>query len=126
MLTLVETATADDQPAHALLLRGQLAFASGLARDAIRLFMSAADQLKEIDPTVARETYLEAWAAAVFAGEPGGRHEPARRLDGGGSTATGGRSRTSRDLLEGLSTWTPRGALPRRRCCDEPWTLRLA
>jgi DNA-binding CsgD family transcriptional regulator len=73
MLTLVETAaTEDDQTAHALLLRAQLAFASGRARESIRLFMSAADQLQELDPTVARETYLEAWAAAVFAGEPGG------------------------------------------------------
>lgn len=73
MMNLVETApTEDHQTAHAVLLRGQLAFASGLARDSIRLFMSAADQLKELDPTVARETYLEAWSAAGFAGEPGG------------------------------------------------------
>ena len=42
--------------------------------------MSAADQ-QGIDPTVARETYLEAWAAAVFAGEPGGTRacSPSRR-----------------------------------------------
>jgi DNA-binding CsgD family transcriptional regulator len=110
MMTIVETAaTDDDQVAHALLLRGQLAFASGRPRDSIRLFMSAAEQLKELDPTVARETYLEAWAAAVFAGEPGGDTSllavstAAARLPQVADPGPAG------ILLEGLSTWITEG-----------------
>jgi DNA-binding CsgD family transcriptional regulator len=54
------------------LLRGQIAFASGQARDAIGILLSAARKLESLDIRVARETYLEAWSAAVFAGANGG------------------------------------------------------
>jgi DNA-binding CsgD family transcriptional regulator len=54
------------------LLRGQIAFASGQAQVAIGILVSAARKLESLDVGLARETYLEAWGAAVFAGAPGG------------------------------------------------------
>jgi DNA-binding CsgD family transcriptional regulator len=56
------------QRARLDLLRGQIAFASGVGRDASRLLLSAAQLLESLDVTLARETYLEAWVAAFFAG----------------------------------------------------------
>ncbi|HVR08697.1 MAG TPA: LuxR C-terminal-related transcriptional regulator, partial [Thermoanaerobaculia bacterium] len=49
-------------------LRGQIAFASGHASDAPPLLLKAARQLERLDPRLARETYLDALAAASFAG----------------------------------------------------------
>ncbi len=54
------------------LLRGQLAFAQGLGRDAPPLLLKAATRLEPLDPGLARETYLEAWHAAMFAGHLAG------------------------------------------------------
>jgi len=50
------------------LLRGQIAFASGGGREAPALLLKAARQLESLDPALARETYLDAWGAALFAG----------------------------------------------------------
>lgn len=73
MLNVVEAGTTtEDQSAHALLLRGQIAFASGQSRDAIHVLLSAAAKLRTVDPRLARETYVEAWGAAVFAGDSQG------------------------------------------------------
>jgi DNA-binding CsgD family transcriptional regulator len=54
--------------ARAGLLRGQIAFASGHGRDAPPLLLQAARQLEPLDSRLARETYLDAVAAATFAG----------------------------------------------------------
>jgi DNA-binding CsgD family transcriptional regulator len=50
------------------LLRGYVAFASGLGSDAPPLLLKAARRLELFDLELARETYLTAWGAAVFAG----------------------------------------------------------
>ena len=50
------------------LLRGQIAFASGLSSDAPSLLLKAAKRLESLDLDLARETYLSAWMAALFAG----------------------------------------------------------
>ena len=50
------------------LLRGQIAFASSSGDEAPALLLKAARQLESLDPALARETYLDAWAAAWFAG----------------------------------------------------------
>ena len=50
------------------LLRGQIAFASGLGSDAPPLLLKAAKRLESLDADLARETYLSAWLAALFAG----------------------------------------------------------
>jgi DNA-binding CsgD family transcriptional regulator len=49
------------------LLGGQIAFASGHTSDAPPLLLKAARQLERLDPRLARETYLDALAAATFA-----------------------------------------------------------
>jgi DNA-binding CsgD family transcriptional regulator len=54
--------------ARADLLRGQIAFASGRGSDAPPLLLKAARQFEPLDPRLARETYLDALAAAIFAG----------------------------------------------------------
>jgi DNA-binding CsgD family transcriptional regulator len=53
------------------LLRGQIAFASGSGSDAPTLLLEAAKRLEKLNPDLARETYLNAWAAAIFAGPTG-------------------------------------------------------
>jgi DNA-binding CsgD family transcriptional regulator len=53
-------------------LRGQVAFASGPGSDAPLLLLKAARQLEPLDLDLARETYLDAWQAAVFAGHLAG------------------------------------------------------
>ena len=50
------------------LLRGQIAFASGLGSDAPPLLLKAAKRLESLNLDLARETYLSAWIAALFAG----------------------------------------------------------
>src|SRR5690242_7248641 len=56
------------QRARADLLRGHIAFASGLGRDAPPLLLKAASRLERFDLELARETYLTAWRAAGMAG----------------------------------------------------------
>ncbi|HEY4461294.1 MAG TPA: AAA family ATPase, partial [Streptosporangiaceae bacterium] len=72
--TLALLATAEAGPldpsrrARADLLRGQVEFASSRGRDAPPLLLKAARQLEPLDSRLARETYLDALAAALFAG----------------------------------------------------------
>ncbi|HUA49955.1 MAG TPA: AAA family ATPase [Solirubrobacteraceae bacterium] len=51
------------------LLRGQIEFASTAGGEAPALLLNAAKRIEPLDITLARETYLDAWAAAVFAGQ---------------------------------------------------------
>jgi len=60
------------QRARVDLLRGQIAFASGLGRDAPPLLLQAARRLEPLNLDLARETCLSAWMAAVFAGRMAG------------------------------------------------------
>jgi hypothetical protein len=50
------------------LLRGQIAFAKGSAADAASLLLAAAQRLERLDLALARETYLNAFGAAMFGG----------------------------------------------------------
>jgi DNA-binding CsgD family transcriptional regulator len=50
------------------LLRGQIEFALTGGGEASALLVKAARRLEALDPPLARETYLDAWAAAMFAG----------------------------------------------------------
>jgi DNA-binding CsgD family transcriptional regulator/tetratricopeptide (TPR) repeat protein len=54
------------------LLRGQIAFASGLGSDAPPLLLKAAKRLEPLNRELARDTYLCAWMAAAFAGHLAG------------------------------------------------------
>jgi DNA-binding CsgD family transcriptional regulator len=69
LLATAEAGPVDDvQGARADLLRGQIAFASGPGSDAPLLLLKAARRLEPLDPDLARETYLDAWLAALYAG----------------------------------------------------------
>jgi DNA-binding CsgD family transcriptional regulator len=56
------------QRAQADRLRGQIAFSSSRGSDAPPLLLKAAREFEPLDPRLARETYLDALAAATFAG----------------------------------------------------------
>src|SRR5450755_416250 len=69
LLPVAEAGSPDElQQAQAQLLRGQIAFSSNIGSDAPPLLLSAARRLEQFDVDLARETYLDAWGAAWFAG----------------------------------------------------------
>src|SRR5580658_6333188 len=69
LLAMAQAGPLDElQRARANLLRVQVAFASGHGGDAPPLMLSAAKQLESLDVRLARQTYLEAFTAALFAG----------------------------------------------------------
>ena len=69
LLATAEAGPPDEfRRARADLLRGQVAFASSRGSDAPPLLLKAARQFEPLDPRLARETYLDAQAAATFAG----------------------------------------------------------
>ena len=71
-LAVVEAGPVDElQHARLERLRAQIAFASRRGRDAPPLLLQAARRLDPLDPAMARETYLEAFASAMFAGRLG-------------------------------------------------------
>jgi DNA-binding CsgD family transcriptional regulator len=75
-LQLVSTAEAgrleEFQRARAELLRGHIAFASGLGGEAPQLLLRAARRMEAFDLQLARETYLTACCAALCAGRVAG------------------------------------------------------
>jgi DNA-binding CsgD family transcriptional regulator len=76
LLTWAEAGGLDEfEQAHAELLRARVAFVSTHGSDAPPLLLGAARRLQQLDPVLAREVYLEALSAAMFAGRlasPGG------------------------------------------------------
>ncbi len=66
----------DLDDARAQLLEAQISFASTRGREAPSLLLLAAKRFEPLDAAVARETYLDAFTAALFAG---------RLADGGGA-----------------------------------------
>jgi hypothetical protein len=69
LLAIAQAGPLDElQRARGDLLRAQVAFASSHGRDAPPLMLSAAKQLEALDVGLARETYLEAFTAALFVG----------------------------------------------------------
>jgi len=76
LLTMAETgALSDLERARAGLLGAQTAFVATRGSNAPPLLLEAARRLATLDPTLARETYLDALSAGMFAGRfagPGG------------------------------------------------------
>jgi DNA-binding CsgD family transcriptional regulator len=71
-LALLDSADAgplgDDQRARAELLRARISFDTSRGAEAAALLVAAATRLEPLDVPLARETYLDALSAAVFAG----------------------------------------------------------
>ena len=98
------------QQARASLLRGQIAFASSMGSDAPALLVKAAQQLEPLDAALARHTYLDAWAAALLAGQfagAGSLHEVARASRSAPPPASA--PRPSDLLLDGLAVLVTEG-----------------
>jgi DNA-binding CsgD family transcriptional regulator len=73
LLVMAELGGLDElQRAELARLRAQMAFAERRGSDAPRLLLDAAKQLETLDSELARETYLEALGAAIFAGRLAG------------------------------------------------------
>jgi DNA-binding CsgD family transcriptional regulator len=73
LLAQAEAGPADElMRARIGLLRGQMAFASSHGADATRLLLDTARQLEPLDVRLARETYLDALAAAIYVGRLAG------------------------------------------------------
>ncbi len=69
LLATAETGPLDEfQRARADLLSGQIAFASSRCSDVPPLLLKAAERLEPLDARLARETYLQALSAAMYAG----------------------------------------------------------
>ncbi len=107
LLVAAELARVDArQAARVARLKAQIAFALRRGKDAPPLFVDAARRLAPVDPALARETYLDALAAAMFAGRlsigPGAREIAA---EAAGSVPPAPEPATASDaLLDALLT----------------------
>ena len=69
LLATAEAGPIDElQQARVELLRGQLALLSTFGSDAVPLLLQAARRLERLNADLARDTYLDAWGAALLAG----------------------------------------------------------
>jgi DNA-binding CsgD family transcriptional regulator len=92
--------------ARVRLLRAQIAFVTRRGNNAAPLLLDAADRLADLDPVLARETYLEALVAAGFAGRLAGAGGSAQEVAMAARAAPSA-SDTPRGidlLLDGLAT----------------------
>jgi len=104
------------QRARADMLRGQIAFASGLAGDAPPMLLQAARRLEPLSPDLAREAYVSAWMSALFAGNPAVLLDVSRAAKG--LPPPSGPPRPVDLILDGLTrlvTDGPAAAAPRLR-----------
>ena len=124
LLMTAEMAPLDElQHARVDVLRAQVAFARGRGGDAPALMLAAARRLEPLDAGLAREAYLEAFGAALFAGRLGGAvgvREVADAARVAGRAASSLQPARALDLLlEGLVTRStegyPAGLAPLRR-----------
>src|SRR5215218_1650386 len=130
VVAVAEVGALDElQAARVDLLRGEIALASGSAAEAAPLLLKAARRLEPLDLPRARETYLSACGAAMFAGSAGaddlvrvGRAVTALPrpsgdpravdllLDGLALLITKGRSAAATTLLQAASSFAGDGA----------------
>ncbi len=105
LATTAEAGPLDDlQRAQVGLLRGQVAFAASAGSEAPALLLQAARQLEPLDGALARQTYLDAWTAALFAGQfaqAGNLHDVSRAARS--APPPTGPPRPSDLLLDGLA-----------------------
>jgi DNA-binding CsgD family transcriptional regulator len=95
------------QAARIDLLRGQIASAAGPIAEAPALLLKAARRLEPYDNSLARDTYLDAWAAALFAGQTEQLHEVS--LAARAAPPAPDPQRLSDLLLDGLSLLVSEG-----------------
>src|SRR4051812_44845651 len=120
LLATAELAPLDElQRARLERLRAEIVFARTRGGDAPALLLKAARRLEPVDAAVARETHLEAMAAAMFAGRLGGK--PGVRETAEAAQAAPGAPQPPRAidvLLDGLAARVTEGysaSVPRLR-----------
>jgi DNA-binding CsgD family transcriptional regulator len=105
LLAAAEVGSLDElQRARLDLLRSEAAYSERRGSDAPALLLRAAKTLEPLDPQLARETYLDAWSSALFAGRlarPAGMREVSREVRGAQGAPE--RSRPSDLLLDGFA-----------------------
>src|SRR5205814_3806021 len=105
LLTTAEVGPLDElQRARLDLLRAEAAYSERRSNAAPALLLRAAKTFEPLDPQLARETYLDAWSSALFAGQlasSASLHEVSR--EAGASQRPTKRPRPSDLLLEGFS-----------------------
>ncbi|MEU7854338.1 AAA family ATPase [Nonomuraea sp. NPDC049141] len=91
-------------------LRAQIVFARRRGGDALPLLLDAAGRLERVDDGQAREAYLEAVGAAIFAGRLNGRGGVRQVAEAARAAPRGPRPPRPADvLLDGLATWFAEG-----------------
>jgi DNA-binding CsgD family transcriptional regulator len=124
LLTAAERWPLDElQRARLTRLRAEIVFALKRGSDAPPLLLDAAKQLEPLDAGLAREAYLEALGAAIFAGRLNGRVGPGEVAAAAQSALGRQPSRPTDLLLDGLATRFTEGYVagvaPLRRALDE-------
>jgi len=111
LLATAEVGPLDElQQARVELLRGHMALLSTFGSDAPPLLLTAAQRLERLDPKLARDTYLDAWGAALLAGRSrtqGSLVEVSRAARS--APRPEGASRPSDVLLDSLATLITEG-----------------
>jgi DNA-binding CsgD family transcriptional regulator len=102
-LLVVAEAGTNDTARHAEVerIRAQVAFALKRGRDAPPLLLSAARRLERLDPDLARETYIEALIAAIYAGRLASDNEVAVAARAAGLGTVGAEPLEHQQLLLG-------------------------
>ena len=105
MLATAEMGRLDElQRARLERLRAQLAFSQRRGNDAPALLLDAADRLAPLDAALARETYLEALGAAIFAGRLGSGVGVPQTANAARGAPAAAHPRAIDLLLDGLAT----------------------
>jgi DNA-binding CsgD family transcriptional regulator len=124
LLATAELAPLDElQRARLERLRAEIAFARTRGREAPALLLGAARRLEPIDAEMARETHLEAMAAAMFAGRLGDKPDVREAAEAAQEAPAAAQPPRAIDLLlDGLATrfteGYPAGVPPLRRALD--------
>jgi DNA-binding CsgD family transcriptional regulator len=113
LLATAELAPLDElQRARLERLRAEIAFARTRGSDTPALLLDAARRLEPLDAAMARETHLEAIAAAMFAGRLGGEPGVREAAEAAQSAPAWHPPRAIDLLLEGLATRFTEGYAP--------------
>jgi len=105
LLATAELAPLDElQRARLERLRAEIAFARTRGSDAPALLLHAAQRLESLDPAMARETHLEAMAAAMFAGRLGEGPGVREAAEAARAAPAAEQPRAADLLLDGLAT----------------------
>ena len=114
LLSAAEVGPLDElQRARLDLLRAEAAYSESRGSDAPALLLRAAKTLEPLDSQLARETYLDAWSSALFAGRfasSGSMQEVSR--EAGEAPTPAGRPHPSDRLLDGFAMAFTDGRAP--------------